>query len=362
MSSLLPPLQPLEVTVKIQPNAECITPLELGNITYQYPTQLTTDKISEIVLLDTPVGYSRFAATYGGEPSVSAGRSIRTFANNGFADGGSITYQTNIPTSSFVDDPDDQLFDFTKSNSSLGTTNASAQQKLYSLTGMDTPRWNRRGSSAYFPQLDFFPRYNQWFASTTWMTPFDPQELLTPEYYNVLFVYVDRITKVVYHRTGRARFVRELAYNPTFNPVLQLLSASISVTEAADSDRSSISDFTSVLTLTGSSTAGTAEAPGLATYRVLSSYYAGGVDPAYPGELLQQNTAQGLFGTQLSVPSILAYNGVYSPFGYFPQKAPFVRVEATWVTQEGDTQTLISDIKVAELSVTWGPLGQPSWW
>jgi hypothetical protein len=209
---------PIEITVKIQPNAECITPLPLGNITYQYPTTLTTDKISEIVTTNAPIGYSRFAAIYGGEPSVSVSRS--SIITNGTATVGSANLQSALPLSSIVGDADDQIY------TENGLLNPGIYQPagllggayLTYFNGVDTPRWSRRDSSVYFPQVDFFPRYNQWFASTIWSTPYDPSELQSPASYDIMFVYVDRSSKIVYYRPGIVNLSKNtIGLDPSLN-------------------------------------------------------------------------------------------------------------------------------------------------
>lgn len=213
----VPPLPPgpPEITVKIQPNAECITPLQLGNISYEYPTQLITDKISEIVVTGSPLSYSRFAAQYGQEPTVNVSRSgLSTYspignANLNFQDGnGSI--QSSLSLSSFADDPDYQLFDNATGVLNLRLLNQPGggviDNQAAGTLSIDTPRWSLRDSTAYYPQLDFFPRYNQWFASTVWSIPFDTSSMITPGPYSIMFVYIDKTNKQVYHKESVANF------------------------------------------------------------------------------------------------------------------------------------------------------------
>ena len=228
----LDPLPPLEITVNIQPNAECITPLELGNIKYQYPVgqadlpyYVTTDKISEIVVAASPIPYSRFAATYGPEPSITMQR------QNDAAE--TAVYSTQIKVSDFTASPEEYFFkkppqrEFDPRN----LTDDQLQEKEGSIfnpgrfnTGpaplgqfaagvafpifdsVSVPKWANRDSSAYYPQVDFFPRYNQWFASTTWSTPFEESALTFPPKYAITFIYVNRTTKTVYYRDGFVKF------------------------------------------------------------------------------------------------------------------------------------------------------------
>lgn len=190
----------LEITVKIQPNSEYITPLELGNITYQYPTQFTTDKISEIVVSGAAVTYSRFQAIYGPEPVLQLSRSVKQSAADEWS------FQGQIPASSLKTDFDQQVYD---SGGLLYVTPDNVLQtpvKSGALNNVDTPSWGKRTSSVYYPQLDFFPRYNQWFASTMWTTPFDPENLVTPIGYLLNLIYVDRVAKQVYYKEAIARF------------------------------------------------------------------------------------------------------------------------------------------------------------
>ena len=218
MTSQPNPPTPITIEVKIKPNAEVITPLELGSIKYQYPKvngdYFVSDQISEIVVLDSPIGYTRFAAMYGAEASVNVTRAASAYKNN-FANeavsGGALNYSTSLPISSLglnYIDPDIAAF-----SPELGlfngyqTLNGFVDTQGPSLLGdVDTPRWSLRDSSAYYPQLDFFPRYNQWFASTVWSTPYDPGKLIAPKSYDIMFVYVDRLTKKVYYRNGKVVF------------------------------------------------------------------------------------------------------------------------------------------------------------
>jgi hypothetical protein len=39
-----------------------------------------------------------------------------------------------------------------------------------------------------------------------WSTPYDPEKLIAPESYDIMFVYVDRLTKKVYYRNGKVVF------------------------------------------------------------------------------------------------------------------------------------------------------------
>jgi len=220
-----PILQPLEITVNIQPNAECITPLELGNIKYQYPVgqadlpyYVTTDKISEIVVAASPIPYSRFAATYGPEPSITMQR------QNDAAE--TAVYSTQIKVSDFTSAPEEYFFKKPnpRSFNPHSLTDEQLKEKEGSifnparLTGasfgftypifdsVSVPKWANRDSSAYYPQVDFFPRYNQWFASTTWSTPFEESALTFPPKYAITFIYVNRTTKTVYYRDGFVKF------------------------------------------------------------------------------------------------------------------------------------------------------------
>jgi hypothetical protein len=87
---------------------------------------------------------------------------------------------------------------------------SSYTSEFFSENGIRTPSWSARGSSAYFPQLDFFPRYNQWFASTLWSTPYRAQDLVLPPglAYSIMLVYIDKLNKTVYYRLGTASFIQ----------------------------------------------------------------------------------------------------------------------------------------------------------
>lgn len=236
----VPPLPgPPSINVVIKPNTECITPLQLGNITYEYPltssgSYLTTSLVSEIVVTKSPVSYSRFAALFGAEPTISM---QRTNAADSPAQ-----YSTELKLSSFIKDPDNNLFEpadqlvyntntvpenafvgsvFNPARFERAVAPVASGYNTPTLSDINSPQWANRNASSYYPLLDFFPRYNQWFASTFWATPYDPGSLPTPDSYSLMLVYVDRQNKTVYYRNATATFAVEPVFD-ALNGRLQL--------------------------------------------------------------------------------------------------------------------------------------------
>jgi len=209
----------LNLTINIAPNRDVITPLNIGEITYNDPEILTTDIITEILVLDAPVPFQRFAATAPFNsvlqsdtypellPALQTGDTTDLIAT-----GVSALKSRNgldMYASAVLDDfglANPRLLTFTDSwqalvNARIAMREAAAQ--LGSWKTGDTKvasGWAFAGSSAFGPQLDLFSRYNKWFASTSWLTASSAAN--TSYLWPVLFIYVDRVAKRLYNVEG----------------------------------------------------------------------------------------------------------------------------------------------------------------
>lgn len=162
---------PIEIEIEAAPNTDVITALTLGPITYTYPTTYTTNKISEIVVADLPIGISRMNELFSG---IVTGSQSTTYSTNFDAGGNTTTSNsTNNATSSYL--------------------------------GRGV--WDVYDSSSFFPVLDFFPRYDQWFASVNWPYPFSYAAAPAPPTYRVYFVYIDKVQKITYWTEGFVKLV-----------------------------------------------------------------------------------------------------------------------------------------------------------
>lgn len=168
---IVPTMPPIEVDVEVSLNGDYITPVSFGSsITYEFPETFTTDKISEVVVAGTPMSFSRMQAIYG---ATSESSSTNT------ADGPEIADQSTSTTTSIQ----------------------------YNAAGPSSA-WNTgQTGSVFYPNVDFFPRYGQWFANATWPYPFNPYAAKIPRFYDLYLVYIDRTSKKVYWRTAKANLV-----------------------------------------------------------------------------------------------------------------------------------------------------------
>jgi len=189
------PLTPIEFNVNVRPNREIITPLSFGDITYEFPTETTTDKISEIVVLSAPLPASRYAALFGRPSDVSL-QQRRSMDGVGGVPGAPDKPDTDSTSAYTV-----PAVSLLKNN----TSNVFADSRvdfLQTETDSIYSELLNSASSLYYPQVDFYPRYNQWFASASWPVPFTGT--LYPQFYDVIISYAERQTRTIYYRYGRA--------------------------------------------------------------------------------------------------------------------------------------------------------------
>jgi hypothetical protein len=173
---------PIDFEVEVLMNGTVITPVAISlPVQYDSPSPFTTDKISEIVVVDASSNLSRMRSLFGE---------------------GSINEDSSSSKSARYDDPTD-LFMIDRTVSS-GSSKSVTKSAYYPRDEDHPPVWVKPESSVYYPTLDFFPRFNQWFASTSWEFPYRPETSSIPAFYRVLLVYIDRSTKKVYYKNGRA--------------------------------------------------------------------------------------------------------------------------------------------------------------
>jgi len=218
------PLSPISFNVNIRPNREIITPLEFGDIIYEYPTELTTNAISEIVVLNAPLNSTRFGALFGKPSDVGLTQRFSTDATSSnafdFVPEQDLTASLTLPAVGYINSGNDSIF----------TDPNAVNDKL--LTRKSNNELLNGSSSIYYPQVDFYPRYNQWFASSSWPVPF--LDAVYPQQYDVLFVYADRPSKTIYYRYGLAQLnvISSESIDTTNSSLTQLSvsSASLSAT------------------------------------------------------------------------------------------------------------------------------------
>jgi hypothetical protein len=208
----------LDLTINMAPNRDVITPLDIGEITYSDPEILTTNIITEILVLDAPVPFQRFAAT---APFNSVSQSstypdllqaLQTGQTGptsnlissgiGFMGG---DFMVNVGTS-----PQLNLSDNWQAlvNARIALRETASQVGSWKTDGkIIISTWATPNSQAFGPQLDLFSRYNKWFASASWLTASgSPTEsYLWP----VLFIYVDRVQKKLFNVAGTITALNE---------------------------------------------------------------------------------------------------------------------------------------------------------
>ena len=225
----------IEFPVNIYPNREIITPMTFGDIAYTSPETFTTDQISEIVVVNSPLNFSRYGALFGKPSDVSF--QLRRDRVNGYETAGELVVKPNQDTTTSFTAPATTVLENNTSPNPFemaSYTFNDLQPKVLSSELLNEQ------SSLYFPQLDFYPRYNQWFSSTSWPRPFDTN--IYPEFYEVLFIYSDRATKTIYHAEGRA-FLNLITTEPLASTSLSGDSVEITAATAVDTFVSSFSGY-----------------------------------------------------------------------------------------------------------------------
>jgi hypothetical protein len=207
----------LNLTINMAPNRDVITPLNIGEITYNDPEVLTTDIITEILVLDAPVPFQRFTAT---APFNSVSQS-NTYPELLPALQSGVTtdlISAGIGPMEQRNGQDMLVPMFVQANASLGVSLSDSWQALVNArialreaasrvgfwkTGAISVEsdWALPGSIAFGPQLDLFSRYNKWFASTSWLTASGISSMDSYRW-PVLFIYVDRVAKRLYNVEG----------------------------------------------------------------------------------------------------------------------------------------------------------------